>query len=217
MDREKFRAEQSEKKLIVEIKREAKKGCSQAMLQMMAKDLVRTRGTIHKFMMMKIQLQGVSMKLNEMKTNDQMARAMAGCTKAMGRMNKQMNVPSMQKIMMEFEKQSEMMELKAEMMDDVLEDTLGGVEDEAETEEVVQKVLDELGLNLEHELVSAPTSAVEGLKMPAQKQALAEGSGSANTGATVNGGTGANSGSSAGGGPVNLDDLESRLAALKKT
>ncbi|KNC76465.1 hypothetical protein SARC_11033 [Sphaeroforma arctica JP610] len=213
MDREKMRAETAEKKLVVEIKREAKKGGSQAMLQMMAKDLVRQRGSIHKFVMMKIQLQGISMKLNEMKTNDQMARAMAGATKAMGRMNKQMNLPNMQKIMMEFEKQSEMMEMKAEMMDDVMEDTLGDADDEEATDEIVNKVLDELGLSLEEQLVSAPTSSIA--SSAPSKVAASEAMGGSGP-ATGTGKDSSVPSGGAGAGVGNMDDLESRLAALKK-
>lgn len=41
-----------------------------------------------------------------------MAEAMKGVTKAMGRMNRQMNLPGLQKIMMEFEKQVPLAEIK---------------------------------------------------------------------------------------------------------
>merc|ERR1719494_670643 len=51
-----------------------------------------------------------------------MAEAMKGVTKAMGRMNKNMKLPQIQKIMMEFEKQSAMMDMKEEMMNDVMDD-----------------------------------------------------------------------------------------------
>ena len=49
-----------------------------------------------------------------------MANAMKGVTKAMGNMNKQMKLPEIQKIMMEFEKQSEIMDMKGEMMEDAI-------------------------------------------------------------------------------------------------
>lgn len=40
-----------------------------------------------------------------------MGEAMKGVTKAMGQMNRQMNLPALQKIMQEFEKQNEKMEM----------------------------------------------------------------------------------------------------------
>lgn len=55
----------------------------------------------------KTQIQAVSLKIQTLKSTNTMANAMKGVTKAMGRMNATMNIPAMQKIMMEFEKQSE--------------------------------------------------------------------------------------------------------------
>ena len=49
---------------------------------------------------------------------------MKGVTKAMQSMNNQMKLPEIQKIMMEFEKQTEMMDMKEEMMNDVIGEDL---------------------------------------------------------------------------------------------
>ncbi len=51
-----------------------------------------------------------------------MADAMRGATKAMGAMNKQMNLPALTKIMREFERQNEKMEMTSEMMGDAVDD-----------------------------------------------------------------------------------------------
>lgn len=61
-----------------------------------------------------------------------MAQAMKGVAKALGRMNKQLNLPQIQKIMMEFEKQSEIMDMKEEMMNDAIDDVIGDEEDDEE-------------------------------------------------------------------------------------
>ena len=45
--------------------------------------------------------------MQTLKSTQAMADAMRGATKAMGAMNRQMNLPAMQKIMMEFERQNE--------------------------------------------------------------------------------------------------------------
>jgi len=55
----------------------------------MAKDLVRTRRYIKKFMIMRANIQAVSLKLQTLKSTDAMAQAMKGVTKAMTVMNKQ--------------------------------------------------------------------------------------------------------------------------------
>jgi charged multivesicular body protein 2A len=66
---------------------------------------------------------------------------MKGVTRAMKNMNKQLNLPQIQKIMMEFERQSEIMDMKEEMMGDAIDDAMGDVDDEEETEAVVNQVL----------------------------------------------------------------------------
>ena len=52
-------------------------------------------------------------------------RAMRRCLlQAMRVMNKRMNLPSMQKILMEFEKQNERMEMTSDMMGDAIDDAM---------------------------------------------------------------------------------------------
>lgn len=55
----------------------------------MAKDLVRTRRYVKKFIMMKANIQAVSLKIQTLKSNNSMAQAMKGVTKVMATMNKQ--------------------------------------------------------------------------------------------------------------------------------
>jgi len=57
----------------------------------MAMDLVRTRRYVKKFILMKANIQGVSLKILTLKSNDAMAQAMKGVTKAMTMMNKQVS------------------------------------------------------------------------------------------------------------------------------
>lgn len=77
---------------------------------------------------------------------------MKGATKAMGSMNRQMNLPKIQQIMMEFERESEMMDMKDEMMSDAIDDAFDEEEDEDESEEIVNKVLDEIGIHFNQEV-----------------------------------------------------------------
>merc|ERR1719397_1853078 len=95
-------------------------------------------------------------------SQNSMAQAMKGVTKAMMMMNKQMKLPEIQKIMQEFEKQSEIMDMKEEMMNDVMDDAMGDEDDEEETDAIVTQVLDELGLQLGDQLsgVNAPAGSL---------------------------------------------------------
>jgi len=143
--------EQQEKKIIADIKKMAKQGQMDA-VKIMAKDLVRTRRYVKKFMLMRANIQAVSLKIQTLKSQNAMAQAMKGVTKAMMNMNKQMKLPEIQKIMQEFEKQSEIMDMKEEMMSDVIDDVLGDEDDEEEGDAIVTQVLDELGLQLTDQL-----------------------------------------------------------------
>jgi charged multivesicular body protein 2A len=62
-------------------------------------------------------------------------------------MNRQMNLPALQRIAMEFEKENDIMDQRQEMMDDAIDDATG-MEDEEESEDVVNQVLDEIGIDL---------------------------------------------------------------------
>jgi len=165
LDRERAQLEKQEKQHIAEIKKMAKKG-EMGTVRIMAKDLVRTRNTQKKFMVMKANIQAVSLKISTIKSQHAMAEAMKGVTKAMGRMNKNMKLPQIQKIMQEFEKQSAMMDMKEEMMNDVMDDAMGDEDDEEESEAVVNKVLDELGLEMGGEIGAIPGVGID--PQPAQ-------------------------------------------------
>jgi charged multivesicular body protein 2A len=123
LDRERQKLEQQEKKVIADIKKAARAGQNNA-CKIMAKDLVRTRKYVQKFYGMRTQLQGVSLRIQTLRSDQAMAEAMKGVTKAMRSMNKRMNLPQIQKIMMEFEQQSEIMDMKGEMMDDAIDDAV---------------------------------------------------------------------------------------------
>ncbi|KAK3096510.1 hypothetical protein FSP39_000894 [Pinctada imbricata] len=155
LDRERSKMEQQEKKVIADIKKMAKQGQMDA-VKIMAKDLVRTRRYVKKFILMRANIQAVSLKIQTLKSNNAMAQAMKGVTKAMMTMNKQLKLPQIQKIMMEFEKQSEMMDMKEEMMNDAIDDAMGDEDDEEESDAIVSQVLDELGLQLTDQLSDLP-------------------------------------------------------------
>lgn len=155
LDRERAKMEQQEKKLIADIKKMAKENQMDA-VKIMARDLVRTRRQVKKFILMRANIQAVSLKIQTLRSQNAMAQAMKGVTRAMQNMNKQLNLPQIQRIMQEFEKQSEIMDMKEEMMNDAIDDAMGDDEDEEESDAVVMQVLDELGLQLSDKLTDLP-------------------------------------------------------------
>lgn len=74
-------------------------------------------------------------------------QSMKGATVLLGSMNRQMNLPALQRIVMEFERENEIMDERQEMMDDAIDEATG-LEDEEESEDIVKEVLDEIGVDL---------------------------------------------------------------------
>lgn len=74
-------------------------------------------------------------------------QSMKGATQILGSMNRTMNLPALQRIAMEFERENDIMDQRQEMMDDAIDD-MTGVDEEAEGDEVVEQVLEEIGVDL---------------------------------------------------------------------
>lgn len=66
----------------------------------------------------------------------------------LGSMNRQMNLPALQRIAMEFERENDVMDQRQEMMDDAIDEATGMEGEEEEGEDIVKEVLDEIGVDL---------------------------------------------------------------------
>ncbi|KAJ0364704.1 hypothetical protein COL154_004786 [Colletotrichum chrysophilum] len=202
LDQIRVKLEKQEKQLITQIKQSAQKGQMGA-CKIQAKDLVRTRRVltdainryIEKFYGMRSQLQKISLRLQTYRTNEQMMQAMKGATVALGSMNRSMNLPALQRIAMEFERENDIMDQRQEMMDDAIDDAMD-VGAEEEGEEVVEQVLEEIGVDLTSALGETP-SGMQTAAVPESRIAQAVGGG----------GGGADPGD---------DDLQARLDSLRR-
>ncbi|GAB1320325.1 ESCRT-III subunit protein did4 [Madurella fahalii] len=193
LDQQRVKLEKQEKTLVTQIRQSAQKGQMGA-CKIQAKDLVRTRRYIEKFYGMKSQLQKISLRLQTYRTNEQMMQAMKGATMALGSMNRTMDLPSLQRIAMEFERENDIMGERQEMMDDAVDDAMDiGVEEEGD--EVVEQVLEEIGVDLNQALGETP-SGLQSNTVPETKVAQAVGGG--------------------GGGDPGDDDLQARLDSLRR-
>ncbi|OIW33550.1 vacuolar assembly/sorting protein [Coniochaeta ligniaria NRRL 30616] len=191
LDQQRVKLEKQEKTLVSQIKQSAQKGQMGA-CKIQAKDLVRTRRYVEKFYSMRSQLQKISLRLQTYRTNEQMMQAMKGATMALGSMNKTMNLPSLQRIAMEFERENDLMEQRQEMMDDAVDDAMD-VGEEEEGDEIVEQVLEEIGVDLNQAFGETP-SGLQSHTVPETKVAQAIG----------------------GGADPGDDDLQARLDSLRK-
>lgn len=197
LDRERASLEKQEQKLIADIRKFAKEG-HMSTVKIMAKDLVRTRTYITKFIELRSHLNAVGLKLQTVKSQEAMAEAMKSVTTAMIRMNKVVNVPSIQKIMTEFARENERAELTQEVMGDMLDDAMEQDGDEEEQEKIVGQVLDEIGIDFGDSVPEAPTMTLSHADATpaARPAAVAQGEG--------------------GGTDSTVSDLEARLNNLRK-
>lgn len=195
LKREQRTMEREEKTLIADIKKHAK-AQQMDIATIKAKDLVRTRNYIKKFIKLGSQLQAVNLKMTTAKTQEAMMRSMKNVTRAMTAMNKAMKPAKLQELMKQFAQLDEQLEFKSEMMGDAIDDAVAEDGDEQEQEEILGKVFDELGFQFDREVPNAPSKdiaapkpvGVEG-KDPGLPVAIADGE---------------------------VDDLEARLNNLKK-
>jgi len=140
---------------IIEIKKYAKDGQMGA-VKTLAKDLVRSRQYISKFIEMRSHLQGVALRLQTVKSHQAMAEAMKSTATAMAKMNKSVNVQAITKMLREFEKENMKGEMLQEMMGDAIDDALDKDGNAEEEDRIVGQVLDEIGISFDGEIPDAP-------------------------------------------------------------
>lgn len=86
--------------------------------------------------------------MQTVRSNEQMMQSMKGATMLLGSMNRQMNLPALQRIAMEFERENDIMDQRQEMMDDAIDEATGMEGEDEDSEDIVKEVLDEIGVDL---------------------------------------------------------------------
>jgi len=159
LEREKASLKRDEAKLIIEIKKAAKANSVKSM-QIMAKDLVRMRKHQEKYTQLIANLRAVSLQMTAMASTVTMTDSLKKVTRAMTVMNRTMNMPQLQAVMREFQKQSEILGMKEELFGEAIEGAMDDEQDEEATEQVVNQVLDEIGITFGQSLGEVPTTKV---------------------------------------------------------
>jgi len=173
LERDRASLQRDEQKLINDIRKAAKANQLKS-VRIMAKDLVRIRKHQEKFVNLTAQLRAISLQMTSMASTQALTTSMKNITKAMTRLNKQINLPELNKVMQEFAKQSEQMEMKQEMISDSIDSAMDNAEDEEETDQVVNQVLDELGVSMTEGMAAPPSQKKEVVVEEAQPQVSAK-------------------------------------------
>jgi charged multivesicular body protein 2A len=150
----------------------------------------------------------------------------------MASMNRGLNLPSIQRIMNDFEKESSMMDMKEEMMSEAVDDVMDEEDEEEEGDKILKQVLDEIGVDLSqqvrhlhaslllllirYQLTEAPTGIATTTSLLVNKQPVALGESTSTPHSTrlgdSTGGDSLNSGALS-----DEDALQARLDALRRS
>ncbi|XP_063384087.1 charged multivesicular body protein 2b-B isoform X1 [Cydia fagiglandana] len=156
LDRDKATLEREEKKLEMEIKKMAKEGNNEG-CKILAKQLVQLRKQKTRIYAANSKISNVQMNNKTMGANIAIAGAMGTTAKTMGSINKVMNPHQIAKDMEAFKQANARLDMTDEMINDTLDDIMDESGDEEETEGVVNKVLDEIGIEISGKMANAPS------------------------------------------------------------
>ena len=148
------RLKREEVRLCALIKDTAKKPGGEAAARPLAKQLISLREQQARMSKASTAMSGVASQVRTAGATASAAQSIVGATKAMGAVNKAFNPARMQQTMQDFEKQSTLMSMQQEMVDDVFE----GLDAEwaDDDDEVLAQVMDEIGLDVASQMSSAP-------------------------------------------------------------
>lgn len=155
MQRERIRLEQDEKKITAEIKSLSRQG-RVAEARMLAKNLVQVRSAKARTFQASVQAGAIGQQTRMAQTDMKMVEIMGVTAGVMKNANGMANPERSMNMLQEFDMQSEKYKLNQEMTDDVLDSVLGGEEIDTETDDVLNSVLDEIGLEVAAKAGDAP-------------------------------------------------------------
>ncbi|KAF4075292.1 hypothetical protein AMELA_G00232880 [Ameiurus melas] len=155
--RDRSALEKQEKQLEMEIKKMAKSGNKDA-CKILAKQLVQLRKQKTRTYAVSSKVTSMSTQTKLMHSQMKMAGAMGATTKTMQAVNKKMDPQKTLQTMQNFQKENAKMEMTEEMMNDTLDDIFEDSGDEEESHDIVNQVLDEIGIEITGKMAHAPSA-----------------------------------------------------------
>jgi len=212
LEKERKKLEQHEKKMQTDIKKNAQKG-QMVSARHIAKDVVRTRNQITKTYRIGAQLQSVQNKLTSMKATHATTEGMDKVCKAMIAINKEFDVPALNKMAQDFAMESDKMDMMAAVTDDIIGDMLdndadGDGDEDAAADEILNSVMDAEGIKMadQMQMPNAGGMAADMNNTGPQQISMGAAGGPAPPPPPSGGG----------GGDPSLSELEARMEALRR-
>lgn len=170
IERDRRELEREEKKIEMEIKKLAKEGNKEGCI-ILAKQLVQIRKQKTRSYAANSKIQSIGAQNKAMGANIGLANAMSTTAKTMGDMNKIMRPEKVAADMRAFGQASMKMDMTEEMVNDTLDEMLTESGDEEESDMIVNKVLDEIGIEMSGKMATAP-AAIRGNLGESSRRAL---------------------------------------------
>ena len=169
-----------------------------------AQNAIRNKSNAQNYLRLSSRVDAVASRLESAIKMQQVTKSMGAVVKGMDKVLGSMNVEQISKVMDQFEKSFEDMDVRSEYVEGAMNSSTTGTMPEEEVETLMQMVADEHGLKMNDEFKTAAGAQVDlsSGEAAAQPQAMAAGAG------------GGGGGSSGGGGTSVEDDLEERLRKL---
>lgn len=141
-------------KLTDSIKLNAKNG-NHELMNLQANQFLIYKNNILKLEKLRIQMSTVKQKIQMMKSTNDINKVITSLTNTMKQMNQTMNLPNINKLIMEYDFQQSKQDIIMGQFDDALEEEDVDVE---EQENIVNMVFDEIGITLSNNLARPPQS-----------------------------------------------------------
>jgi len=159
--------QREQQKAQVSMKQAAKRNDNVA-LRMMAKELVASRKAVNRMYTAKAQMNSVAMQLQNQVAQLKMSGTMAKSAEIMKEMNSLMNVPEVQRTMMEMGKEM----TKAGLLEDMMNDTLDNAIDEDISDEDVEEEVGKIIAEVTHQQMEGAHAGHS--RLPATQQKVAQ-------------------------------------------
>lgn len=139
--------------------------------KMLARNLVQVRNAKAKTFQAGVQVSAIGNQARMAQTDAKMVGVMSAATGVMKNANGLANPERQMQMVQEYDMESEKYKLNQEVTDEVLDSVLGGDEVDAETDDVLNSVLDEIGLEVSGKADSTPAIRPQQVQMPQAPQA----------------------------------------------
>ncbi|XP_042351001.1 charged multivesicular body protein 2Ba [Plectropomus leopardus] len=149
--------EKQEKQLEAEIKKMAKSGNKEA-CKILAKQLLHVRKQRDRTYAVSSKVTSMATQTRVMNSQMKMAGAMSSTAKTMQAVNKKMDPQKTLKTMQDFQKENMKMDMTEDMINDTLDEIFDGSGDEEESQDIVNQVLDEIGIEISGKMGRAPAA-----------------------------------------------------------